>query len=492
MTKSEFLKKLKKKIDILEESEVEDILKDYEGFIDEKINQGMSESDAVSSLGNLDEITEELLSAYKIKKTPNKSENIINHFVNQIIDIIEKIIYAFSHKSLREIIRFMFEIVGIFLILFLCKIPFEIIISLGKNVLYDLCTSIGGYSFYEIVSGIAKFFIEMIYLIFAIILFIKLFENRYKNSDFFDTKEMNRNVPKKKNEVIKESENKSKAKEIEHEGLSILDILVNICMFIIKSFVFFVLIWVIFYIVGMTAAVGISIYLFTLGITYIGFYLGILSLLILGICIFLVLFNFIFNRKNNLVALFFTTLGSLIFLGIGIGIATIEVAQTQIVYDTENNQNLEVQTFEYPMKENLVLHNFGTNYKIDDSLNDLIRVEYKYNPDFVDYHFYEENEMYQDFEIITSRYDVTSFDYNHKIFEQFLEDLKHKKIQINNYDLHITVYVSSEVYNQLKSNEEKLNALYDRDYDLEDICYELNNQGYEVPSYCLPYLYEEM
>ena len=96
MTKEEFLKKLKKKIDILEESEVEDILKDYEGFIDEKVNQGMSEEEAVKQLGNINEITEELLSAYKIKNNHEKNGDIINNFVDRFIDIIEKIIYAFS------------------------------------------------------------------------------------------------------------------------------------------------------------------------------------------------------------------------------------------------------------------------------------------------------------------------------------------------------------------------------------------------------------
>lgn len=497
MAKEEFLKKLKKKIDILEESEVEDILKDYEGFIAEKVNQGMSEEEAVKQLGNINEIVEELLSAYKIKKPQEKNNNIINDFVDHFIDISEKVIYTFSHKSLKEILHFVFEIIGIFIILFLCKIPFELIISLGQNVVYDLCTSIGGLSLYRIVGGIGKFVIEMIYLIFAVILFIKLFENRYANSDFFEGEEEENNSSKEKNNSLNESKKEFKTvkKEKNYQRLGIIDVLVNICLIFIKCFVFFILIWVIFYIIAMTAAVGISIYLLTLGITYFGFYLGIIALLSLGICVFIVLFNFIFNRKNHLSALLITTLVSLALLGVGIGIASIEIAKTEVVYENENDNNLETKTFEYQMKDNLVLHNFGDNYQIDDTLGDTIRLEYKYNSNFADYHFYDRYSTYQDLEIIITNYDVTNFKYDNKIFNQILEDLKKKKIQLYKYDLQVTIYVSNDVYNKLQANEEKLNKLYDLEdynYDLEDICEELNYQGYDLPSYCLPYLNEEM
>ena len=129
---------------------------------------------------------------------------------------------------------------------------------------------------------------------------------------------------------------------------------------------------------------------------------------------------------------------------------------------------------------------------IDDTLGDTIRLEYKFNSNFADYYFYDDNTIYRDFEIITRYYDITKFNYNNN-FKQFLNDLKNKKIQMYNYDVHLTVYVSSEVYNQLRANEDKLNHISDlEDYDLEDICEELNYQGYDVPSYCLPYLNEEM
>ena len=47
MNKKEFLKKLSKRLEILEDKEIEDIISEYEGYIDEKVNRGLSEEEAV-------------------------------------------------------------------------------------------------------------------------------------------------------------------------------------------------------------------------------------------------------------------------------------------------------------------------------------------------------------------------------------------------------------------------------------------------------------
>ena len=38
MKKQEFLNKLRKKLDVLEDKEIEDIISEYEGYIEEKVN----------------------------------------------------------------------------------------------------------------------------------------------------------------------------------------------------------------------------------------------------------------------------------------------------------------------------------------------------------------------------------------------------------------------------------------------------------------------
>ena len=61
MNKEEFLTKLRKKLDVLEDKEIEDIISEYEGYIEEKKSRGLTEEEAVKELGDLNEISSDLL-----------------------------------------------------------------------------------------------------------------------------------------------------------------------------------------------------------------------------------------------------------------------------------------------------------------------------------------------------------------------------------------------------------------------------------------------
>lgn len=62
MNKSEFLKLLYHKLAGLEDSEIKKSLTYYSEMIDDRVEDGESESDAVASLGNIDEIVNDILS----------------------------------------------------------------------------------------------------------------------------------------------------------------------------------------------------------------------------------------------------------------------------------------------------------------------------------------------------------------------------------------------------------------------------------------------
>ena len=128
MSKEKFLESLRKKLSILEESEIEDILSEYEGYIEEKIKKGSSEEEAVKSMGNIDELARDLLSAYKIKNPNGKEHDGISSLVDSFINIFDRIISVFAHKSFNEIVKFVIELIFIFLIIAVCKIPFEILV----------------------------------------------------------------------------------------------------------------------------------------------------------------------------------------------------------------------------------------------------------------------------------------------------------------------------------------------------------------------------
>lgn len=67
MNKIEFLKELQGRISLLEDDEQRDIIDEYSQHIDTKVQKGMTEAEAIEDFGPIDQLVEELLSAYHVK-----------------------------------------------------------------------------------------------------------------------------------------------------------------------------------------------------------------------------------------------------------------------------------------------------------------------------------------------------------------------------------------------------------------------------------------
>ncbi len=494
MSKETFLNKLRKKLSILEESEIEDIISEYEGYIEEKIKKGSSEEEAVKSMGDIDELAGELLSAYKIKNPNEKEHDGINNLVDSFINIFDRIVSVFAHKSFNEIVKFVIELVFIFLIIAICKIPFEIIEGMGRNIFASL-----GTTSYHILYGIWNFILEFAYLIFAILLFIKIFKSRYLSEEYESAfKEEKEPVQeKKKNKKEKEepivNEKRDFKKSVEHRSFGIVDALTKICILFIKFIMLFVLFGVVCYLVGMAMALGVGVYLLIRGVTYFGIYLIMISLFVLGIIAFIFLFNFLFDHKNKLGALLIASLISFVLLGIGTGVCALEFASTTIVY-SEADDDMHTEEYTFAMQDDLILNpNLydSQNIEIDDSLKEQIKIVYRYNETHFHITATPSIRKNNDYSILYTNYRVTEFRYSKELFDKLVEDLKKKTIVATSYDnVEIKVYVSSEVKKQLLENEKKY--FHTHSSNLEDICKELKEKNLELPSYCEPYFYAEM
>ncbi len=193
MNKQEFLNKLRKKLEVLEDKEIEDIISEYEGYIEEKASRGLTEEEAVKELGDFNEIVSDLLAAYKVKQ---KESNVLNRFINKISSGFNYILNELSNKSGKDILKFVIEICLIIFLILIFKIPFLIIKDLGWNIFNGLTSPIS-----NIFYGIWSFIVELSYFILAVILFIKIIERRYFQG--FSEKiadELEENTKKKKKE----------------------------------------------------------------------------------------------------------------------------------------------------------------------------------------------------------------------------------------------------------------------------------------------------
>ena len=74
MTKAEFFKQLDRRLQILKEHEREDILGEYAQHIELKMENGLSEEEAIRDFGDLEELADEILDAYNVNPLYGKEE----------------------------------------------------------------------------------------------------------------------------------------------------------------------------------------------------------------------------------------------------------------------------------------------------------------------------------------------------------------------------------------------------------------------------------
>ena len=427
MKKREFLQQLKKGLSVLEEKEVEDILKEYDGYIEEKIANGKSETEAVASFGDVTELTNELLKAYKIKT--KEPEDPIGHFASKVISNIDTLINDFNHKSTKEIIKFVVEIVVIFGFIILCHIPVSFLVSFGANVFGILSSPLN-----RIFYTAWQFVLEFAYFILAIVVFSRIFKIRYLKDEGTEKK------VKKKEKKLPKEENASFM-------TSFSETIIKIVVFFLKFLAICILFIVSLYLIIMAIMVFLCLYLLIKGVTYFGFYLVMLSLFILGVIFFGILFNFVIDRKNKGLSLAISLLISFVLLGVGCGVATLEVAQTTFYNSPPEDLVIDVLKEELVMEKDTVFIGNISDYKVDNTLENVL-VEYKYYPlgnQMATKISKNENYVYLD-------WSIEKIYLKQELIDHFIEDLKMKKVY--NYYIEPTIVITANEKNieQIKKN----------------------------------------
>jgi len=459
MNKEEFLNALRKRLNVLEDSEIEDIISEYEGYIEEKVNVGCTEEEAVKELGDMDEIVSDLLAAYKVKSEPTESG--LNKFINKISNAIDNFMDSLNDKSAKDIIRILIEIIIVLFLICILKIPFAMIRDLGSSIFEELANPVGA-----IFSGLWRFIIEFSYVIVAIIFFFKMFEKRYfKNVSrrlVEDVEEEIETTKEKKKDSSEKSKNKTGKKTTSNEEKqekkivvervkehTFVDTLTDICVAILKFFVIFFIIGIIFYLIGMTVAIGFMIYLIAKGVTYWGILILLVSLFMGGAFFLELSISFVFNKKIKAIPIFSKLISTIIILGIGLTISAIEISNTEIIYDNMNQESAKI-TREITMQEGLKLYNYD-KIVIDNTLGDKIKIEVIY-PEIAE-------DLKLDIRLDNCgtgyclHYDIEKFKWNKKFLDKLIKNLKDKKIYTYEFKVEKVIYATEENAKKLKTNK---------------------------------------
>lgn len=213
MNKQDFLNTLKTKLNLISESEREDILMEYGSYIDDKVASGVSEEEAVEGFGNIDELASEILEAYKIN-TDSKSK--MDKTLDNAYKKSEDILSRFGSLSLNDIFHLLFDA---FIVLILIYVGKWIVVDLlGGMILGLIFGIVSDIKFFSYIRDGLDAILTIGYAILALFYFYSVMSrrvNRYRNkasmrqtgvindmketwneeSNKFVKKDMNSNIP---------------------------------------------------------------------------------------------------------------------------------------------------------------------------------------------------------------------------------------------------------------------------------------------------------
>lgn len=467
MSKKDFLQKLKDRLRILNQHEIEDIIEEYEGHINEKVASGKTEEEAIQDFGDFDELVKEILSAYKINEDYEnkiKEKNVIQDFVESCVQFFKDLIKNISKRSKEDIIKFIFEFLVLIIFIAILRLPVMFVEKLGSWIFERFMSPFG-----NILSFIWKYMIEIIYFVLSIVGIISFVKKRYLEGENVEEKAVKNSDERKsvkKEDNVKEVK-KQKSKEKKESSKTFSKILVNM----IKVFLFFVLLPAIFSFVGTLILIVIGIILLFSGLPYFGIFLCCLTYAILNYIFIDLCIRFIFDKKLNAKALLTSVLLTVILFVIGVGLSFSEVVNTSFIdgvpskYKEITKEKTEVYTDDTNLTCNNLYHT-RCHYEIDENQGDNITAT-------VTYYDYENRsfDVTDDLKYVRKENKVYSLK---DAYSTFVNDLKERKIYnyAELYQVDVTIKVSSTTKEKLI---EKRNALFcegkENCYCTDDGCY---------------------
>jgi len=285
MTKKEFLDKLRKQLQVLAPQEIDDIIKEYEDHIDQKMKEGKTEEEAVSDFGSIEDLVKEILSAYKINDDYLKKENSMDRVLNQLADkmiaFFKNFTKVISTKRGEDVIKIVCKFILVLLLIWLLRLPCYIIEEIGKGILSIFPGVID-----HILSVVWVIFVRLSYAIVAILLIF----NVVNNSILKDIKEEEEEQPKKR------SKKATRKEEPKEECTITYRTLFNPLVILLKIFLIILSLPVIALVAGLAIAFGVIVCLFFQGIHLISILAIIFGLLLIAFSVLGWLFSIIGKR----------------------------------------------------------------------------------------------------------------------------------------------------------------------------------------------------
>ncbi len=503
MNKKEFLEKLEQRLKMLRHDEVVDILEEYGGYIDAKIAEGKTEQQAVADFGSIEELSREILAAYKlsdeyIPKNSKLNLDAVTDFLNQTIgyasDFFRNI---FAQERPNQALSIFLSIMVALLVITVLKLPFLLVEEIGKNLIAFILPNF----LEQVVCAIWIAAVNICYLVAAVLIVLALFKSGFGRdiNDLNQDSSTGDRAQKAPDEnTAARSQGKTQGAPDENRGFTRpvfaqgkeredtkrrdvkknengtaehgLEGVTNVLLALARLFMFLLLLPAYLLIIALGISFGALAYLLTQGISLFGLTLVLFSLLLMSSVVVGAVTRLIFSEKHRAEPI----TGTVIFAAILLGFGGVLCAFEFVSYDyidrappTEYRQ--EIKQYEYATDEGkIILHADGSQMNVEssDTLEDKLKVEVAYDQEHVsadaDRSLTEGGHTQE----VTIRYEAdmnTHAFFNIKtIYDSVIGGLKEKRIY--NYGRlfapSVTVYVSPEDRKYVTVNGDTL--IYER------------------------------
>jgi len=387
MNKNEFLNQLRKRLSVLSQDEIEELISEYSEHIDHKMSEGKSEEEAVNDFGDLGELSRSILQAYKLN----------DHYTNKpkFSEILEKSELTgrkflknfeefYSKISLSEVFKFLILIILSFGLVALLKFPF----MLFKSISLWFLEIIFGYNFVSHFDGIWTFVVNAVYYLCSILLMISVVH--FGQQRYMHITHHSQNLTKKpevkteqeriveevsEKEIVKE-EKDIKAEKPKQKGefksflSSLVNLFYNIILWSLRLLILAVLFPVLISLIIGLFMWGMLVFLVLSKVPLVGLMFTTGMGLVFGLCILFIIFAFTFGLKLKTwkySRIFSILLITLILGGFGTIWSLNELSQFEWV---SNEDNKIEQEYKLNDIERISMINTWSDFMIDNSLED--------------------------------------------------------------------------------------------------------------------------
>jgi len=396
MNKKEFIKVLEEKLSVLDEEELKDIINEYKDTIDEKVKHGQTEEEAVADFGSIDELTKEILKAYKINPKYGEKKDNVKEVLNDCESLIKKGARALANfsKSVYDyfkssdnnltvelIFEILIKVIILLILLAILRLPFELINHLGRSIL-----NVSFYPLDEILIFIWSVILFLLYFVCCILIAIAMFKQYFKN---VEEKPIKKKVNNKKDlkEVkkieIKEENNSIKNDNVTNAVGKVLKVIFQVFIVIVCL----IPLW--FSLLAILLVLILSIYYLFIGINTIGILISSIGLLILFSYTSSIFNNIAFNHKKVHFAPFIV---SLVFIAIGVLLTVDALLRINYIDEVPDGEfNYKTEVFELTINKLTEIDDYhNIEYIIDDSIEDnKIKIEISHFEDMTKIDYYQ-------------------------------------------------------------------------------------------------------